>query len=688
MSSMIRCFIVGLRSAKEPGNIVGLRSGKEPRNATFTSRKATLRRLCFIASSLLWVACVSSVLTADDDLRTLRAKAIRTAAQKVAPSIVRVEKFGVAEGGGEVADDAPTVAVAVDEARHFLASSLVQRQTPTSLVLVTEDGQRSTAKIIATDHRRQLVLLESTDDLGVKPIELADVSSELGQTVVAVGRIAGDGSIAISSGILSAKDRLWGIALQTDARVSSVFYGGPLVDLRGELLGLLVPAVPDDMGEDVTAWYDSGVAFAIPAAAIMSRLPRLIQGDDVRGGLMGIVAKSNDPYVESTEIATVLPRSPAAGADVQAGDMVRSIDGRAVRSHREIKQILGDKDAGQSISIELARKDELLTKQITLTDKIPPLRPQWIGITGQDQKADKEGDSDRVLITGVFDDSPAAKFLKPGDLFKTIDGSPVTDVESLRRRIFSADPSRMLEVEVVRKDDADKQVDVRASIQTAELAISLTPSLPLSLVYADEVSTPWTVTELTLPDLGNKSFVAGPKIKDDQAATTPPLGLLLLLADPGEADLKKLLTNWIEVASKAGVVVCITGPSKDDRWQPEEIDAAGRVMSALTKRYRIDGTMTVISSVGPGAGGSMAMAVGIGRAGTFSGLSVNPDVTPPAIRLRENDPSAPLQLFLRGATSPDEPSWAAALEKTGYAVLRGDDKPETLLQWVRSLPRI
>ena len=134
--------------------------------------------------------------------------------------------------------------------------------------------------------------------------------------------------------------------------------------------------------------------------------------------------------------------------------------------------------------------------------------------------------------------------------------------------------------------------------------------------------------------------------------------------------------------------MCIMGPSKEDRWQPEEIDSAGRVVASLSKRYAIDETMTVISSVGSGAGGSMSMAVGIGRSGTFTGLAVNPDVTPPAIRLRENDPSAPLQLFLRGATSPDEPSWAAALEKTGYAVLRGDDKPETLLRWVRSLPRI
>ncbi len=639
---------------------------------------------------LIGASCASQLPAADDDLRMLQAKAIREAALRVAPSLVRVEKFGVAEAGGEVADDAPTVAVAIDEARHFIASSLVKRQTPTSLVLVAEDGRRSTAKIIASDQRRQLVLLESADDLGAKPIELAYVKSELGQTVVAVGRIAGDGSIAISSGILSAKDRLWGIALQTDARVSSVFYGGPLVNLQGQLLGVLVPAVPDDMGEDVTAWYDSGVAFAIPAAAIKLRLPALLKGEDVRGGLMGIVAKSNDPYVESTEIATVLPRSPAAGADIQPGDIVRAIEGQVVRSHREIKQILGNKDAGQLISIEVERKDERLSKQITLTDKIPPLRPQWIGITARDEVDQSKVDSkvSQVLVTGVFDDSPAASLLKPGDVLKTIDGSNVTDVESLRRRIFTADPSRTLEIDIVRAGVGTSEENIHVSVQSLELATQLVESLPETLVFADAEATKWNVTELSLPDLGNKSFVAAPEVKDDRAMATPPLGLLLMLADPGESDLKKVANAWAEGARNAGVVVCVMGPAKDDRWQPEEMDAASRVVSSLSKRYSIDTTMTVITSVGSGAGGAMAMAVAIGRAGTFAGISVNPDVTPPAIRLRENDPSAPLQLFLRGATSPDEPLWAAALEKTGYAVLRGDDKPETLLRWIRSLPRI
>ncbi len=630
---------------------------------------------------------VAVPLVAEDDLRVLRGQAVRQAAKSVAASLVRVEKFGVAEAASEVADDAPTVAMAIDDKRHFIASSLVRRQTPASLVLVTEDGRRSTAKIIATDHKRQYVVLEAADDLGVKPVELTSAESQIGQTVVAVGRMAGDGSLAVSSGVLSAKDRLWGIALQTDARVSSVFYGGALIDLHGQLLGILVPAVPDDMGEDVTAWYDSGVAFAIPADAIGTRLPQLLKGDDVHAGLVGIVAKSNDPYVESTDIAAVRPRSPAARADIQAGDIVRSIAGVPVTSHREIKQVLGAKDAGQEVVIEFSRNDQPLTKTLTLAATIPPLEPQWVGITTNDSKSDATPPATLVTITGVFADSPAAKSLKVGDIVKSINESAISDSESLRRRIFSADPNEPLRLEISRSEAGEEPQTVNFSIQTAEISAQMPSSLPDTLAYQADGALRWTVSELTLPDIGNKATIAAPVI-DEKQPVAAAVGLLLLLADPGESDLTKIANHWLEPARKAGVIVCVVAPAKDDRWHPEEIDSAGRIVASIVKRYQVNGLMTTVGGAGSGAGGSMAMAAAIGRPGVFSGLSVQSEVTPPAIRLRENDPSAPLQLLIRGDKSVDEPSWAAALEKSGFAVLRGDDKDETLLRWVRSLPRI
>ena len=607
------------------------------------------RRICSIAFPILLALCVTSVSQSEDDLRLLRAKAIRLAVQRVAPSIVRVEKFGVAEAGGEVADDAPTVAIAVDDKRHYVASSLVNRQTPTAIVLVSADGTRSTAKIVATDYRRQLVLLEAAEELPVKPADLTETPVSIGQTVIAVGRIAGDGSTAVSSGVLSAEDRLWGIALQTDARVSSVFYGGPLIDLKGRILGVLVPAVPDDAGEDITAWYDSGVAFAIPGAAIVQRLPSMLRGEDVHAGLVGIVAKSSDPYVENTEISAVRPRSPAALSEFLPGDKVQSIDGKLVRSHREVKQILGAKDAGQSVVFELTRGDAVVSKTVELVKSIPPLRPQWLGITARDEKSET---GTAVVVTGVFENAPATNDINTGDQIVAIDGSPVGDVSSMRRRIFAADPDKPLQIDLIRKQDRTGQgepVVSEISINTADLAEDIPAVLPESLQFVMDKETNWGVTDLTLPDLANKAAMIGPTPLKDQQAETRIYGLLLVMADPGDSDLKKVAGTWEKVASNAGVIVCVVGPSKEERWQPEEIDVASRVVASLTKTYAIDSLMVAIAGAGSGAGGSMAMASAIGRPGSFVGLAVLADVTPPAIRLVENDASARFRCsFVRG----------------------------------------
>ena len=81
---------------------------------------------------------------------------------------------------------------------------------------------------------------------------------------------------ANSVGIISAVGRIWGRAMQADAKISPVNYGGPLVDLYGRVLGVIVPADPRSEGETAgVEWYDSGIGFAVPLEDILAALPRL-----------------------------------------------------------------------------------------------------------------------------------------------------------------------------------------------------------------------------------------------------------------------------------------------------------------------------------------------------------------------------------------------------------------------------
>ncbi len=659
------------------------------------------RWLCFSVLLAAWGVQAGAQDPADVDLRTLRARAVRQAVASVADSVLRVELVGVAQSaGGEVAGDAPTVAVAVDDQRHFIASSMVVRGDPTSILLVTPEGRRVVAEVVARDHARQLVLLRASEDLDVPPLAHRDVEPTVGQSVIAIGRLSGGESPAVSTGVLSATERNWGLALQTDARVSSGFYGGPLIDLRGRVLGIIVPMVPDGGAEDETGWYDSGIAFAIPMSAIHQRLPTLIQGIDIRAGLLGIVARESDPYVESTEVAAVRPRSPAARAELQAGDQIRAIDSVSVRSHREIKQLLGSRDAGSDVVLSIQRGDETLEKSLRLTDSIPPLVPQQLGITVEAVVAEDQTDppADALLvITGVLEDSPAAGELAVGDIIQSIDGQRPDDIASLRRRIFAADPDEPMAISVLRGDQS-----IEVKLKTEALGVVAEQSLPDSLRYSVEDGPKWEIDDFDMPDISNPAAIIAPprkQVDEDAAAVTVAgqadataqtrLGVMILLADPGEADLKKVLARWVEPAQASGVVVCVVGPAKDDRWTPEEVDVPQRLAAAIRQAYGVDPMMQVIAGSGKGPGGSMALAAAIIRPGTFRGLTVSPEIRPPAIRLRENDPSAPLQLWLPPhSDGEDAPSWAASLEKVGYPVLRGDGEPKSILAWIRSLARI
>lgn len=656
--------------------------------------------------SLVWlpILAYSDTSLAADDLWVARARAVRVAVQQVADSVLTVELVGVAEPvAGEVAADAPTVAVAIDDQGHFVASTLVTRGNPTSILLVTPGGRRVVAKPVAQDHARQLLLLRAEEAISgaedeVRPLILWDGEPIVGQTVIAVGRHPGSPTPTVSTGILSGMDRNWGLALQTDARVSSAFYGGPLIDLYGRVLGIIVPMVPDGGAEDETSWYDSGIAFAIPAQSLSNRLPRLLAGEDVRRGLLGIVAKESDPYVEVTEIAAVRARSPASRADLQAGDQIRSIDGIGVRSHREIKQLLGGRDAGESVRLEILRDGESLDKQVDLVDTIPPLAPQRLGITvaqrlvvGDEatEPAEKEADAAQtweLTVSGLVAGLPADGQLQVGDQIQLLNGNPVDGLASLRSQVFAADPDQPLRISVQRGEEV-----AEVEVQTVAIRSVDSTALPDSLTYVPEDEEVWEVQDFAVPDLGNSAQLIGPR----RVAGAPVperdtrLGLMVLLADPGDVDLKKLAAPWLEAARTQGTIICLVAPTAEDRWTPDEIDVPQRLAAAIRQNHPIDPVRQVLGGAGKGPGGALALAVAILRPGTFHGLFVRGDVRPPGgVRLRENDPAAPLQLWLVPGDDGEPPRWSEALEKLGFPVLQGTAEPADVLAWTRSLTTI
>ena len=619
------------------------------------------------------------------------AKAVRNAANRFLPSVVNVEIIGaVGLTKGEVEQDAPTSGLIIDTAGYVLASSIVVRRPSATILVVLPDGSRHAAKVVARDHRRNLVLLKVETDKELQAVELpSEFATKIGATTIAVGRYGSNVVPLVSRGVLSAVDRLDGIALQTDARVSPSFYGGPLIDLRGNLLGVLIPGVAPGGAPDETSWYDSGIAFAIPADVIRKKLERLKSGEDISRGLMGVVPKTRDPLQEGTELAAVRTRSPAETAGLKPGDKITSLDGRPVKRFQQIKQILGRFDAGETIALEYERKGTSKVVDIELIDSIPPLTPQRLGLilaeAGTDeQDSDDDVDTTQIVVGEVLPNGPSDGTLESGDVILSINGSQVDEIQTARRMMISAEPEKEVRL-IVRREEAEKEVKIQTKNTAGELAITW----PTAWEKTSEKE--WKLESLKLPDIDNEGAIVFPA--DDEELGN--LGLLVWLMKPGDKNAKEALNAWANLAREHGVVVCAVAASGDARWSPKEIDVASRFAKAALKKAAISESAVAVAAPGilsndnVGAADSMAMAVAISASETFFGVAVSNETRPPAVRLRENEPDSSLEILLPIGSRNDLPTWGAALEKVGYPILMGNKLDSgRLLQWTRLLQSI
>ena len=624
------------------------------------------------------------------------AKAVRAAAKSVLPAVVAVEIVGTAQGpAGEVEQDAPTSGVMIDTDGYVLASSIVVRRPAASILIVLPDGSRHAAKVVSRDYHRDLVLLKIETSKELSAIEFpSKLDVQIGKTTVAVGRFGNTASPIISRGVLSGVERLDGVALQTDARVSAAFYGGPLIDLYGNVMGILIPAVAGGAGSDPTGWYDSGIAFAIPSDVILTKLERLKSGTDIKRGLIGIASKTKDPYDDGTEIAAVRKRSPAEASGIKAGDEVIEIDGKKVRRHQEIKQALGRYDAGETIRIKLRRDGREIDITTELAETIPPLQPQRLGVlvseldsaSDSEQDGEEQADDDiaTVVVDSVLSGTPAESKIKAGDQLRKLGDAKISSVTTLRSLLMSAEPETEVELSITRAGN-----DETVRLTPAMVAGSSLMQPPKA--WSDAESGDWATEELKLPDSGNAAAFVAPKATDAQQN----LGLLLLLMNPSGGSPTEVLENWREAAKAAGVVICAVAPEDSRRWQPKEINAIGNFAAAVMKKAPINPNAVAVAAPGAISGtdaeaaDSMALAVAVSQSSTFFGVSVSPKTRSPAMRVKENDPSASLQILLPLASEKELPEWSRGIKKAGYpVVLGGETDMTTLLNWVRLLQAI
>lgn len=283
------------------------------------------------------------------------------AVAKIEPAVVRVYGRRRRSASG----------VAYADGLVLTASHSVERDEDLAVGLA--DGETREARLLGRDPSTDLAVL-AVEGMGVGAATAADGEARVGQLSLAVGRPARGEGIRASLGIVSAAGgplRMGRGArleryVQTDATPFLGLSGGPLVDAKGDVLGIL------------TAAFGRGTAFAVPAGLAWPVAAKLAEGGSMKRGYLGILSQPvrlpESQRVGLTQkggllVVGVEDGSPAGEGGVLLGDIIATLDGRPVEETEDLLMLLTGEMVGDEVQVGVVRGGEFATVRLTVGER-------------------------------------------------------------------------------------------------------------------------------------------------------------------------------------------------------------------------------------------------------------------------------------------------------------------------------
>jgi serine protease Do len=696
--------------------------------------------LQFAVCSLQFAVVLAS-MAQDRPTNTLASReeaALRAAAASVADSVVQIRTIGGLDAiDGTLLADGPTSGLIISSDGYILSSAFNFLQQPASILVTFASGKQAPAQLVATDHSRMTVLLkvDGVSDLTV-PSMVPEGEIRPGQWAIAVGRTFRADRTNITMGIVSALGRMHGKVIQTDADVSTANYGGPLVDIRGRVVGLIVPMAPQGTSEVAgVEWYDSGIGFAVPLAPLRERIERMKDGEDQRPGMMGIAMLAKNPHSSPAELATVRLDSPAGKAGLKKGDRIVELDGKRVRTQTDLRFALGTKYSGDTVRTIIERGGQRLERTVKLAAELPPFRHAFLGIlpmrssaalkiqradsssNGSDDAVAKEKDDDveaaedvgvpvgggappdnenpGIVVRMVYPGSPAADGgVKVGDRIQQINEAEIKSTDDALKELNNAAPGSEVELSLSRGDET---FDLK--LTAARMPTSVPGELPPADLAEerDKIagSKSGETTELKLPEFPNQCKIYAPA---SYVADRPQAALFWLHA-PGDANADDVIAQWRSICDRDGVLLILPSAAESNRWERTELEYLRRLSARVISQYNIDSHRVVV--YGQGGGGAMAWLLGLSSRDLFRGVATSSAPLPRQIRVPQNEPAQRLAVFAAIPSGKDTVAQVAqglqTISEAGYPVttittgessgLLTDAQREELARWIDALDR-
>ncbi|WP_210080840.1 MULTISPECIES: serine endoprotease DegP [Pantoea] len=334
----------------------------------------------------------------------------------------------------------------------------------TKIQVQLSDGRRYDAKVIGKDPQSDIALIQLQDAKNLTAIKIADSDNlRVGDYTVAIGNPYGLGE-TVTSGIVSALGRSglnvenYENFIQTDAAINRGNSGGALVNLNGELIGINTAILAPDGG-------NIGIGFAIPSSMVKNLTAQMVEYGQVKRGELGIMGTElNSELAKAMKVdaqrgafvSQVLPNSAAAKAGVKAGDVVVSMNGKALTSFAALRAEVGSLPVGTKLQLGLLREGKPVNVTVELQqssqDKVQSATI-YTGIEGADLSNIETNGQKGVRVDSVKPGSAAARIgLKKGDVILGVNQQAVANLGELRK-VLDTKPS-VLALNVQRGDSS------------------------------------------------------------------------------------------------------------------------------------------------------------------------------------------------------------------------------------------
>ena len=298
-------------------------------------------------------------------------------------------------------------------------------------ILVRVGDKEYKAKVLGADPYMDIAVLKMETNEKFTTVKFGDSDkARVGDWAVAIGNPFGLGG-TVTAGIISARNRDINLTryddfIQTDASINQGNSGGPLFNLKGEVIGINTAIIAPGQSGSI------GIGFAIPANAASNVINQLIEFGETKRGWLGVRIQEVTKEIADVEklkkpagalVASVGKNSPADKAGIKAGDIILEFDGKKIDTMRTLPKVVASTAVGKSVQLKIWRNKKSITKRLVLgrlesSEEFKEKKTKTV-------KKEKEIESLKITVRDVTEDDITSRRLR-----KNTSGAVILDISS------------------------------------------------------------------------------------------------------------------------------------------------------------------------------------------------------------------------------------------------------------------